>query len=1085
MSRRSARLGLSVSVLTLAAVLVAPAAYAAPPTTPDRPTYDRFPAVADPGLGAPGYFSPYWFDDTGTHIQAHGGQIVTGQENGEPVYYWYGEDRSNDYYNSPGVHVYKSYDALNWTDEGLALKAVTERDQLMTPEFDAVYDTVDDNGTVDQAKVDDLFYHLNSRATEADGTRRLNAIFERPKVLYNDSTQQWVMWWHSDGSIEPGGSNYARSLAAVAVSDSPTGPFKLTGSFRLYNETSYRTACNMPSAVPGQARDMTVYKDDDGSAYVVYSSEENRSLYIAKLNAEYTNVDKTTTEDPIGFQYSESGQYPKIFADGTAGAPVSGQDFTIVKRCGVLEAPAVFEHDGRYNVVASGATGWNPNPTTYYTADSLLGTWTRGVEKGDPYENVAYNRIPEGGDGLLAVGDRRGTTFGSQPTNVLPVNAEKGEFVYMGDRWNEGAANSTYVWLPIVIGENGRLEMRNPAVEDPDKWGSGWTEEYWNTHGAGKYLWNVTDAKLPAKVRANTDITAQLPKTVTVRANGVDRETAVTWPTTSFSSTGQQRVTGVLAGDSDFTPGRTFSRMIDVEAYGAVNIAPQATVTASSRQDLAPTVIDGSTGKGWDDWVGGGNYPKNSSLAFRWSEARVLDSVTVTTYKDGSTATWPSRIGVSYRAGDGDWTTSSVNAAVEQNASASAPVVKLDVSALPPTTELRLDLSTSTSTWQSISEVQIAGYTANSDTQLTGLTAGGVSVPGFSPSVTDYTIGGAPATVAATAASGRDVEVVQATADDRTALVTVSATDGGKTVAARVYRISFTDTSGACPAVQSPWRSTAFGTAAANFCQTGAGAFSISDAGTGAWTDKDNLSVIGQVDVVAAGSAIETTVSTFDRGSNSDARAGLVVRNDLSSAGKASAKGYAVLTTSPTGVFLQVDTDGNGYIDTETAKVTTLSGAVQLKLERTDATTVTGFARAASGDAWTRVGAVTLNGADTTLDAGVFATANNGAGAAKAAFVNTRVTTPPSVTWAATTATRCVAVKVVLAVTVRNTGATAADYSIVTPYGSATAKVEAGKSVSKSFSTRVASVGAGSVEVTGTADGQTATRSAAFAGATC
>ena len=126
-------------------------------------------------------------------------------------------------------------------------------------------------------------------------------------------------------------------------------------------------------------------------------------------------------------------------------------DYAIVKRCGLLEAPAMFAHDGTYYLLASGATGWAPNPQTYYTADSVLGGWIRGVEANDANENVQYNQIPEGGDGLLSIGDSRRTTFGSQGTNVLTLDAAKGEYVYMGDRWNAGAADSTYVLSLIHI----------------------------------------------------------------------------------------------------------------------------------------------------------------------------------------------------------------------------------------------------------------------------------------------------------------------------------------------------------------------------------------------------------------------------------------------------------------------------------------------------------------------------------------------------------------------------------------------------------------------------------------------------------
>ena len=51
------------------------------PTIGQVPTYTKFQPTADPGKNASDYFQPYWYaknanDDGGTHIQAHGGQVV-------------------------------------------------------------------------------------------------------------------------------------------------------------------------------------------------------------------------------------------------------------------------------------------------------------------------------------------------------------------------------------------------------------------------------------------------------------------------------------------------------------------------------------------------------------------------------------------------------------------------------------------------------------------------------------------------------------------------------------------------------------------------------------------------------------------------------------------------------------------------------------------------------------------------------------------------------------------------------------------------------------------------------------------------
>ncbi len=230
-----------------------------------------------------------WPDDKGVHINAHGGGIVFH----EGTYYWFGQhmiegSAGNDAH--VGVHVYSSSDLYNWTDEGIAMK-------------------VSDDPLSDIAK-----------------GRKL----ERPKVIFNAATGKFVMWFHLDEMLD---NRHHAALSGVAVADKPTGPYTYVESFRPDNS---------------EARDMTLFIDDDGSAYHLYASEDNLTLHIARLTEDYLRP---------------SGQYARAFEDR------------------YMEAPAICKRAGRYYFIGSGCTGWAPNAARSATAESILGPWT---ELGNP-----------------------------------------------------------------------------------------------------------------------------------------------------------------------------------------------------------------------------------------------------------------------------------------------------------------------------------------------------------------------------------------------------------------------------------------------------------------------------------------------------------------------------------------------------------------------------------------------------------------------------------------------------------------------------------------------------------------------------
>lgn len=447
-------------------------------------------AEAESRLGpAPVYdsFTPgkVWTDTDGALIQAHGGGIL--YDNRTARYYWYGEDKTNGYLPARGVRVYSSADLYNWKDEGLALTAIESLEQFDTdPLISRLY-----AGRTDRADI------LNDIGT--------NRIIERPKVIYNDKTGKYVMWMHTDGPSLTSNANYAKAEAGYALSDSPTGPFVYYESNRMDRVPPGATDDYQPNQ-PGMARDMTLFKDEDGTAYLVYSSEENRTMYISRLTEDYTDVTGWHKDGRV----DANG---KPLRDASYKA-VYGVDYIRLYPGAQREAPAMFKYKGKYYMLSSGATGWDPNPARYTVADSIFGTW---APLKDP-----------------SVGANASTTFKSQSTHVIPVDPAAGKFIYMGDRWvSADLKQSRYIWLPIEFGPNDEVILR-------------WYDE-----------WSLNDLDSMGSITVNTALPAivkpgeppLLPDKLNItKANGVTVDTPVIWnaDAAAFAKPGTVTVTGEL-----------------------------------------------------------------------------------------------------------------------------------------------------------------------------------------------------------------------------------------------------------------------------------------------------------------------------------------------------------------------------------------------------------------------------------------------------------------------------------------------------------------------------------------------------------
>jgi hypothetical protein len=233
---------------------------------------------------------------------------------------------------------------------------------------------------------------------------------ERPKVLFNSRTRKFVLWMH----LEQWGYKFSR--AGIASSDQPAGPFEFLKAIRPVAETNTFTA-DGPEAQDkfgGTFRDMNLFLDDDGRAYVFYASEGNWTMYAVRLNEEFTGPELPRVENKT---------WARI----------------LVRR--MREGPAPFKFLGRYYLITSACTGWSPNAADCAVADNILG----------PYKSL----------GNPCIGTNADITFGSQSTFVLPVPGVPGKFTFLADQWRPGdLSDSRYVWLPLEWQSDGTFTLR-------------------------------------------------------------------------------------------------------------------------------------------------------------------------------------------------------------------------------------------------------------------------------------------------------------------------------------------------------------------------------------------------------------------------------------------------------------------------------------------------------------------------------------------------------------------------------------------------------------------------------------------------
>jgi hypothetical protein len=199
----------------------------------------------------------------------------------------------------------------------------------------------------------------------------------RIDVLYNDTSKQYVMFLKYDGN---------GAYLGIATSDKPEGPF------------TFKSKTLIDDARIG---DMSMFKDDDGKAYLCYVSWKtgvNAQHGIYRMSDDYLTPDKRM------FLWDIHGR----------------------------EAPHIFKRNGIYYYGTSRTAGIQSSGTSYYTARSLEGPWSPAKPLSTPGSSNSWD---------------------SQVDFVYPIHGTQGTlYMFAGDRWIKDIAhgrNGDYVWLPM------------------------------------------------------------------------------------------------------------------------------------------------------------------------------------------------------------------------------------------------------------------------------------------------------------------------------------------------------------------------------------------------------------------------------------------------------------------------------------------------------------------------------------------------------------------------------------------------------------------------------------------------------------
>ena len=318
----------------------------------------------------------FWKDTSGNPIYSQGGGVLKVGD----TYYWYGAKYNGavSYYNNPGG-------GKNSDTSFSAITTYSSTDLAHWKFEGNAMTTADING----------------------------GWVGRIGVAYNQTTRKYVLVSQLDSGL------------VFATSSTPNGHFTKAG-----------TQSSIGNVSTGMSGDQSIFTDDDGKAYVIFSNKSGRShLYVSQLRgSDFLHVENATN----------------IYNSSSGGR----------------EGNIMFKHDGTYYFCSSDLHGWNASHTYCITSSKITG----------PYSSEF---VMQGTDADFSHVTQTGLAFS--------VNGTAGSFVmFGGDRWSDFAGNGIGYngWVPVTF--NGKT----PVFNSLNQWNVDAAAGTWSVGSGNNHVMN-------------------------------------------------------------------------------------------------------------------------------------------------------------------------------------------------------------------------------------------------------------------------------------------------------------------------------------------------------------------------------------------------------------------------------------------------------------------------------------------------------------------------------------------------------------------------------------------------------------------